>query len=43
LREELPVSTLLVLENAGHVPMFDRPQELNAALLAFLAGEPVGE
>jgi len=35
--------SLLVLENAGHVPMFDRPQEFNAALLAFLAGEPVGE
>lgn len=36
-------SRLLVLDRAGHVPMFDRPHELNGALTAFLAGEPVGE
>jgi pimeloyl-ACP methyl ester carboxylesterase len=43
LRREIPGSHLLVLQNAGHVPMFDRPQEFDAALLAFLAGGSVGE
>lgn len=40
-REEIPNSRLILLRNAGHVPMFDRPREFDAALLAFLAGEPV--
>jgi pimeloyl-ACP methyl ester carboxylesterase len=43
LREEIPDSRLLVLGGAGHVPMFDRPQEFNETLLSFLAGESVGE
>ncbi len=43
LREEIPDSRLLVLERAAHVPMFDRPEEFDAAVLAFLAGEPVGD
>lgn len=43
LREEIPNSRLLLLERSGHVPMFDQPQDFNAALLAFLAGELVGE
>ena len=43
LREEISDSRLLVLERAAHVPMFDRPGEFNAALLAFFAGEPVGD
>ena len=43
LRQEIPDSRLLVLEAAGHVPMFDRPEEFDAALLAFLAGKTVGE
>ncbi len=43
LREEIVDSRLLILEKAAHVPMFDRPDEFNAALLAFLAGERVGE
>lgn len=43
LREEIPDSRLILLRSAGHVPMFDRPEEFNAALLAFLAGEPVGD
>ena len=43
LREEIPDSRLLVLNRAAHVPMFDRPDEFNAALFAFLAGDPVGE
>jgi pimeloyl-ACP methyl ester carboxylesterase len=43
LRGEIPGSRLLVLERAAHVPMFDRPKEFNAALLSFLAEEPVGD
>jgi len=39
LRAEIPDSRLLILKRASHVPMFDRPEEFNAALLAFLAGE----
>ena len=42
LRAEIPDSRLLVLKGAAHVPMFDRPEDFDAALLAFLAGEPVG-
>jgi pimeloyl-ACP methyl ester carboxylesterase len=43
LREGIPNSRLLLLQRAGHVPMFDQPKEFDAALLAFLAGETVGE
>ena len=43
LREEIPDSHLLLLQRAGHVPMFDQPKEFDAALLTFLAGEWVGE
>ena len=43
LRGEIPGSRLLVLERAAHVPMFDCPKEFNAALLSFLAEEPVGD
>lgn len=43
LREEIANSRLVILKNAGHVPMFDQPQEFNATVLAFLAGAPVGE
>ncbi|HKH11408.1 MAG TPA: alpha/beta fold hydrolase [Rubrobacter sp.] len=42
MRAEIPDCRLLVIEGAGHNPMFDRPEAFNAALLAFLAGEPVG-
>lgn len=42
MRQEIPDSRLLVIEGAGHVPMFERPTETNADLLAFLAGEEVG-
>jgi hypothetical protein len=34
---------LLVLEKAAHVPMFDLPEEIDEALLTFLAGEPIRE
>ena len=43
MRAEIPDSRLLVIGGAGHNPMFDRPEAFDAALLAFLAGEPVGE
>ena len=43
MRAEIPASRLFVIEGAGHNPMFDRPEDFNAALLAFLAGETVGE
>jgi len=43
LRKEIPGCRLLVLEGASHVPMFDRPEEFDAALLAFFAGVPVGD
>src|SRR4028118_608631 len=43
MRAEIPDSRLLVIEGAGHNPMFDCPEEFNGALLAFLAGNPVGD
>ena len=43
LRREIPDSRLLIMEKAGHVPMFDRPRKFDAALLTFLTGEVVGE
>ena len=41
MRAEIPDSQLLVIEGAGHNPMFDRPGDFNRAILRFLAGEPV--
>ena len=43
MRAEIPDSRLLVIEGAGHNPMFDCPEDFNGALLAFLAGETVGD
>lgn len=43
MRRELPDARLLLLPGAGHVAQYDRHQEFNAAALAFLAGEAVGE
>jgi pimeloyl-ACP methyl ester carboxylesterase len=43
LREEITDSRLLVLKRAAHVPKFDRSEEFDAGLLAFLAGKAVGE
>ena len=37
MRAELPDARLLILRGAGHVPQYDRPDEFNAATLAFLA------
>jgi pimeloyl-ACP methyl ester carboxylesterase len=42
LRKEIVHSRLLVLKRAAHVSMYDQPHEFNQAVLAFLAGEPVG-
>ncbi len=39
VRRELPSARLVVLERAGHVPMYDRPDAFSEALLAFLAEE----
>jgi pimeloyl-ACP methyl ester carboxylesterase len=43
LRAEIAGARLLLLAGTGHVPMYERPTAFNAALLAFLAGAPVGE
>jgi pimeloyl-ACP methyl ester carboxylesterase len=43
MRRELPDARLLLLPGAGHVAQYDRHQEFNAAALAFLSGESVGE
>jgi pimeloyl-ACP methyl ester carboxylesterase len=43
MRGMTPDSRLLVMPGTGHVPMFDRPHEFNAAVLAFLAGKQVGQ
>lgn len=36
---EMTNARLILLKRAGHVPMFDRPAEFNAALLGFLGEE----
>jgi pimeloyl-ACP methyl ester carboxylesterase len=43
LRSELPNSRLLVLNRVGHVPMIDRSDEFNDAVIAFLRGVQVGD
>jgi pimeloyl-ACP methyl ester carboxylesterase len=43
MRRTIPRSRLIVLPGAGHVPMYDRPEEFNRVLLSFLAGSTVGE
>jgi pimeloyl-ACP methyl ester carboxylesterase len=40
LRKGIPDARLVIVPRAGHVLMYDRPAEFNAALLTFLAGEP---
>jgi pimeloyl-ACP methyl ester carboxylesterase len=39
---EIADAHLLLLPGAGHVAQYDRPNQFNAATLAFLAGEAVG-
>ncbi|HLG63484.1 MAG TPA: alpha/beta fold hydrolase [Ktedonosporobacter sp.] len=43
IRQELPNARLLKLTRAGHIGMYDQYREFNAAVLAFLGGECVGE
>jgi pimeloyl-ACP methyl ester carboxylesterase len=43
LREGIAGARLLVLKGAYHNPMVDRAADFDAAVLAFLAGEQVGE
>lgn len=43
MRRLIPGSRLLVLRGTYHNPMVDAPQAFNEAVLAFLAGEEVGE
>lgn len=45
LREKLASvqARMLVLKKANHIAMYDQPQQFNAGVLAFLAGQIVGE
>lgn len=38
-KKEIPNSTLLVIDECGHVPQFEKAAEFNAALLKFLTGQ----
>lgn len=40
LREGIAGARLIVIEGAGHVVMYDQPDDFNDAVLAFLAGAP---
>jgi pimeloyl-ACP methyl ester carboxylesterase len=39
LQQRIPTAHLLLLERAGHVPMYEQPRAFNDAVLAFLAGD----
>ncbi len=41
LHRAIPGSRLVVLPNAGHIPMWERPDEVNKLILDFLAAGPV--
>ena len=43
LHKEIAHSRLVLLKKAGHVCMYDRSHDFNAAVLAFLRGEGVSE
>jgi pimeloyl-ACP methyl ester carboxylesterase len=43
LRKEILCARLLILKKAGHVVMFEQPQQCNAAMLAFLEGAEIGK
>ncbi|MGI9065883.1 MAG: alpha/beta fold hydrolase [Pyrinomonadaceae bacterium] len=38
-KKEIPNSTLLVIEQCGHIPQFEKAAEFNAAVLKFLQGQ----
>ena len=42
-RQEIANSRLLLLKKAGHVAMYDQARAFNDAVLAFFAGQEVGE
>jgi pimeloyl-ACP methyl ester carboxylesterase len=42
-RESIPGARLVLIPDAFHNPMVDRPEAFNRAVLGFLAGEAVGE
>src|SRR5436305_6325427 len=42
LNQEISHAHLLILKKAGHVSMFDQPQQFNAAVLTFLADHTIG-
>jgi pimeloyl-ACP methyl ester carboxylesterase len=43
LQEEIASARLLLIEGAGHVPMYDHPARFNDAVRRFLQEKPVGE
>jgi pimeloyl-ACP methyl ester carboxylesterase len=43
LCQEILHAQLLILKKAGHVGMFDQPQQFNTAVLAFLSGRKIRE
>jgi pimeloyl-ACP methyl ester carboxylesterase len=43
LRQTMKHARLHIINHAGHVSMFDRPQAFNTAVEAYLAGQSVGE
>ena len=43
LRTEIADSRLVILKDAGHVSMYDQPQQFNQLVETFLRGESVGE
>jgi len=42
LHTTIPGSSFLIAPNAGHLPQWESPDFVNAAILQFLASEPVG-
>ncbi|MFI9580863.1 alpha/beta fold hydrolase [Streptomyces sp. NPDC052236] len=43
MHQQLPDSTLAVIEGSAHMPNLERPAEFNAALARFLGQRPIGE
>lgn len=39
LHQQIPNSTFVTIDNAGHLAMWEKPQETNAAILGFLLGK----
>lgn len=43
MHQQLPDSTLAIIEGSAHMPNLERPAEFNAALARFLGQRPIGE